>query len=93
MADVRRNKDFLKEVLAGTKDLIPLDKVKYVNVPLYDELAVKDIYQAFINDEKFMRHMPDPQPGSRLPNRTYFYNVLNTLYPDYVEKLVSHANS
>ena len=34
------NKDFLKEVLTGEKRLLALNEVKYVNVPLYDELSV-----------------------------------------------------
>ena len=83
--EVYINKDFLKQVFRGEKDLLALAQVKYVNVPLYDELSVKSIFETFKHDEKFMRYMPDPQPGSRLPNRTYFYNVLNTLQPDYVE--------
>ena len=38
------NKDFLKAVLAGTKEMMPLSGCKMVNVPCFDELAVKNIW-------------------------------------------------
>ena len=38
------NKDFLREVLAEDKDLLPLKKVKWINVPLFDELSVINIW-------------------------------------------------
>jgi len=38
------NKDFLKEVFAEDKDLLELKKVKWINVPLYDELSVVSIW-------------------------------------------------
>ena len=38
------NKDFLKEVFAEDKDLLELKKVKWINVPLYDELSVVNIW-------------------------------------------------
>jgi hypothetical protein len=31
-------------------------------------------------------------PKSRLPDRNYFWSVLNTLNPDYVKQLIDHAN-
>ena len=34
------NKDFLKEVFREEKQLLKLNEVNRVNVPLYDELAV-----------------------------------------------------
>ena len=44
------NKDFLKEVLAGKKQLMKKAEVKYVTVPHYDELSVKAIYPMFTKD-------------------------------------------
>ena len=34
------NKDFIKQVLSEEKRLLSLNKVKYVNMPRYDELSV-----------------------------------------------------
>ena len=38
------NKDFLKAVLCGQKQLLKKQKVVYVEVPHYDELSVKGLY-------------------------------------------------
>jgi len=44
MLNIFRNKDFLKEVFAGTKALMELNQVKRVNMPMYDELSVKELW-------------------------------------------------
>ena len=41
------NKDFLKQVMAEQKDLLPMARVRTVNVPLYDELSVRKFYPMF----------------------------------------------
>jgi len=38
------NKDFFKEVLAEEKDLLELKEVRWINVPLFDELSVINIW-------------------------------------------------
>ena len=38
------NKDFLKEVLTDDKKLLEMKKVKYINVPKYDELSVTTLW-------------------------------------------------
>lgn len=43
-------------------------------------------------DEKFAQYFPSKLPKGRAPDRTYLFNVLNTLYPEYVKQIVEHAN-
>jgi len=38
------NKDFLKEIFVEEKNLLRLDQVKRINVPLYDELSVVKLW-------------------------------------------------
>ena len=40
-----------------------------------------------------MRFFPDKLPKGRQVDRGYFYNILNTLYPEYVEALIAKANN
>ena len=40
-----------------------------------------------------MQFLPDPRPDGRLPDRTYFFNVLNTLKPEYMKNVIEHANN
>ena len=73
------NKDFLKKIFTEEKQLLKLSEVKYVHVPHYDELSVKKFWPILSQDEKFLSYMPDPTTENRLPDRTYFWNVANTV--------------
>ena len=44
-------KDFAKEVFKGTKKLLKMSEVKFVNVIRYDELSVKGLYDSFMGLE------------------------------------------
>ena len=85
-------KDFLKQVLAGKKQLMKRADVQEVAVPHYDELSVKAIYPMFTKDAEVMSYFPDTYPKGKGPPRDYFYNVLNTLHPDYLAQVLEHAN-
>ena len=37
-------REFLKDVLQGKKKLLKMDEVKFINPPLFDEIAVKNLY-------------------------------------------------
>ena len=86
------NKDFLKQVLAGDKQLLELKHLKQVYVPVYDELAVQKIWPLIKEDRAMMRYFPDKLPKGRLPDREYFWNIVNSVNEPYVTKLVKHAN-
>ena len=86
------NKDFLKQVLAEDKSLMELGDLRPINVPLYDELSVKKFYPKAQQDKTVMKFLPDPRPDGRLPDRVYFFNILNTVHPEYMKKVIEHAN-
>ena len=86
------NRDFMKQLLAEEKKLLELRQVKYVNMPHYEELSVKKFWPRVQSDDNFMRYMPDPIPDGRLPDRTYFWNVLSTVQNSYVKNVMNHAN-
>ena len=65
--------------------------VEKINVPMYDELSVKELFPELRKDDQFMLYMPDKLPAKKLPAREYFMDVLNTLYPDYLEQIIQHA--
>ena len=56
------NKDFLKDVLMEKKRLFTISEVKFVNVPMYDELSVKNLYPMMIQHPEFAVCMPDYLP-------------------------------
>ena len=85
-------KDFLKQVFAEEKQLLRKAAIKAVEVPRYDELSVKKLWPSMSKDRKFMQFFPDDFAESRGPSRDYFFDILNTLYPDYMVKIMTHAN-
>ena len=38
------NKDFIKMVLIGEKQLVKMEELKPINLPSYDEISVKQLY-------------------------------------------------
>ena len=91
-SDTMVNKDFLKQILAEEKELLPIKDVRFINVPMYDELSVKRLWPEMKNSPDFMKYFPDKLPKGRLPDRDYFFNVMNTVNGVYTEQLIKHAN-
>ena len=85
-------KDFLRQVLAEEKDFIKMEGLRTINVPHFDELSVKNIFPKFQQDPAVMRFLPNRLPKGKLPEREYFFNVLNTVNPDYTQNMIDHAN-
>ena len=44
-----------------------------------------------MKDPKFMTFFPDKYPKGKVPPRDYFFNVLNTLQPEYLQQVMAHA--
>ena len=68
----------MKEVLGGTKELLPINEVRRVNMPPFDELSVKALWPDMKGNKEFMKFFPSKFPAGRLPDRTYFFNIMNT---------------
>ena len=86
------NKDFLRQIFAEEKKLLKLSSVKWIEVPRYDEVSVVNLYPGFQKDPKIMIYLPDRLPKGRLPDRAYLFNLVNTIYPDYMQALIRQAS-
>ena len=80
-------------MLSGEKKLMPLSEVKLVTVPAYDELSVKNLYSHMTKIEEFMQYMPDKVPKQRTVSRCYFFNIMHSINPSYVQELIRHATA
>ena len=85
------NKDFLKDVFVHKKRLLKLHEVNRICVPLYDELSVVKLWPMMKKDEDFMMFFPTKMPKGRVPDREYFFNILNTFQGEYLQQLIAHA--
>ena len=63
------NKDFLKEVFAEDKDLLELKEVRWINVPLFDELSVIKIWPMTKENKQLMKYFPTKMAKNRVPDR------------------------
>ena len=68
-------------------------QVQYIQVPHYDELSVLNIRPEFKKDMTFASFFPSKWAKDKGPPRQYFFNILNTLYPEYLQEVMAHANS
>ena len=51
-------KDFLKDVLSDEKKLLKMEKVRFINPPLYDELSVKSLCPKIIGLDGMEKYFP-----------------------------------
>ena len=77
-------KDFLRDVFAGKKKLFKKKDVNFVHVPHFDELSVKCLWDDLKKDEEFNVYFQDKYADMRKPNRKYFFDIMNTVYPNYL---------
>ena len=85
-------KDFLKEVFAGRKHLIPRSQLRPIVVPKYDELSVVNLIGDVMKEKELAKFFPDQRTKADLPDREYFFNIVNTSDPDYLSALIKHAH-
>ena len=80
-------------MLNEEKDLLPISQVKWVFVPRYDELSVRALWPHVKEQKDVMKYIPDRFRKGQFCQRSYFFNILNTVMPEYVKKLLEHANN
>ena len=85
-------KDWLKLIFAGKKRLMEMNEVKRVNVKSYDELSVIKLWPDYSQDPEFMMFMPDSFPKGKNCDKKYFFNILNTVHPEYCKDILQHSN-
>jgi len=84
---------FLKAILADEKKVLKAEDVVKVNVPLYPELSIKDMYPEAMGDEEVARYLPSiPDQSTKLPEREFFFGVLATIRGEYLKKAIDEAN-
>lgn len=86
-------KDWMKKIFAGKKRLFKRIRVDFINVPKYDEISVKALYDKLLTFENMPLYFPDKYPKGRQADREYFFNIANTLHPDVVKDVIEHASN
>ena len=63
-------------------------EVRFIEVPHYDELSVKNLWPDFKKDAEFCSFFPATFPKGKGPPRDYFFNILNTIHPEYLHQVM-----
>ena len=71
--------------------LLKKKQVDYVHVSHYEELSVKNLWADLKETAVFKIYFQDVYPKDKLPCRKYFFDILNTVYPDYLRQIMEHA--
>ena len=86
------NKDFLRDIFSDKKKLMKKHQVNFIHVPHWDELSVKRLWIDLKDDAAFNIYFQDSYVEERGPSRKYFFDILNTVYPEYLSKIMTHAS-
>ena len=87
------NKDFIKKVFAGDKIIFRIGEVNFINVPIIEELSVLKVLDMIRDDDDIKRYFPDEFFTKKTPERKFFFDVINTVYEDFLPPLINHASS
>ena len=83
----------MKEVLSGKKKLLKMSEVRFINVPTYDEVSVKALYDKVVSNPDIAVYFPSKYPKGMQCSREYMFNIWNTKEPEQVQAVLKHANS
>ena len=86
-------KDFLRQILNEEKMLIKNEELKTITVPKFDELSVVNLLPKVKDNLEIMKYLPDRLPKNKTISREYFFNILATKYPEFLNHCIEHANA
>ena len=66
------------------KKVLKLNEVRFIAVPRIEELSVKRMVDLVKNDASIAVYMPDEFFENKIPHREWFFNLINSIYPDYL---------
>ena len=79
---------FMQQILSNENRVLNKNEVRNLKVPLWPELVVHRIWQQAVQLPDFAEHMPGDWTGNHKTERPFFYGVLTSLAPEYVEQLI-----
>ena len=68
-----------------------MQEVKQINVPKLQELSLKSLGASLAGDERLAQYLPDKWQEKGKLDRVWVFNVINSVYPGYLEQVIGHA--
>ena len=84
---------FMRDILSEAKLFLRQNDVNHMEVPCYQEISVKNLYEDAMKDELLMKYLPTrEQLSGRLPERDFFFGLLCTLRNQYMKDIIAGAH-
>jgi hypothetical protein len=85
---------FMRDVLADKKLHLKQNEVIRLDIPGYQELSVKNLYEDAMKDLVLTKYLPTKeQLSNKLPEREFFFGILCTLRKQYMKDIIQAASS
>ena len=70
-----------------------MKEVDFINPPNWDEIGVKNLYSQVVEQPEMKKYFPDKFAKGVQCDKSYFFNIWNSKFPDQVKQVIDHANS
>jgi hypothetical protein len=85
---------FMRDVLADKKLHLKQNEIIRLDIPAYQELSVKNLYEDAMKDPVLTKYLPTKeQLSNKLPEREFFFGILCTLRKQYMTDIIHDASS
>ena len=83
---------FMRDILSEKKLHLKQNEVIRLEIPAYQEISVKNLYEDAMKDAELSKYLPTKeQLSNKLPEREFFFGVLCTLRKQYMQDIISEA--
>jgi len=84
-----------KKVIGVTNNqAFKVEEVQAIIVPKFEELSLSKVYKKILQKYRNVEdYMPQYEEEGYMPPRQFFWDVLNTLEPQFIKKLLNNAHS
>ena len=81
---------FMRDILSEAKMFLRQNEVNHMEVPCYQEISVKNLYEDAMKDELLVKYLPTKeQLSGRLPERDFFFGLMCTLRNQYMKDIIT----
>ena len=83
----------MRDILSDTKSYLKQNEINNMEVPPYQELSVKAMYEDAMADATLSKYLPNKeQLSGKLPERDFFFGILCTLKNQYMKDVIAAAH-
>ena len=83
---------FMRDILSNQKLHLKQNEVIRLEIPNYQEISVKNMYEDAMKDPELSKYLPTKeQLSNKLPERDFFFSVMCTLKKQYMQDIIEEA--